>query len=273
MCATLSLARPTALIVHDEGAALDGLTRLFEGSGFDVITAVSGFRAQALLTGAREVDVVIVPWDAVHSVGGDLYRWSLQRRYNLRDGFVFLADEAPAEFDHLVAGRCLAVPIGRPPEVVRVAIAAVRRRAQLEAARDAAFEEADGTRPSLLLADDEPVLLMVMADLLTEAGYAVSRVDNGHGAIQLLETADFDAIVTDWNMDGGSGADIYRWIVQVKPWLAERVVFLADEEGDDAAVVAPGRPMFRKGQDSSALTAVLREIVRHVRGEPEPFEM
>jgi hypothetical protein len=29
--------------------------------------------------------------------------------------------------------------------------------------------------------------------------------------------------------------------------------------------------MFRKGADSHALTAVLREIVRSVRGEPEPF--
>jgi CheY-like chemotaxis protein len=273
MCATLSLARPTALIVHDDGDALDVLTRLFEASGFDVITAVSGYRAQALLEGEREVDVVIVPWDTTHSVGGDVYRWSLQRRYDLRDGFVFLAAEAPGDFDRLVAGRCLAVSLARPAEVVRVAIAAVRRRAQLEAARDAAFEEADGTRPSLLLADDEPVLLMVMADLLADAGYAVARVDNGHGAILLLETQDFDTIVTDWNMDDGNGADIYRWIVQVKPWLAERVVFLADEEGEDAAVVAPGRPMFRKGQDSSALAAVLREIVRHVRGEPEPFEM
>jgi len=271
MCATLSLARPTALVIHDQGGALDVLTRLFEASGFDVITAVSGYRAQALLEGEREVDVVIVPWDAGHSVGGDIYRWSLQRRYDLRDGFVFLAAEAPADFDRLVAGRCLAVALARPAEVVRVAIAAVRRRAQLEAARDAAFEEADGTRPTLLLADDEPVLLMVMSDLLTEAGYAVSRVDNGHGAILLLETQDFDAIVTDWNMDDGNGADIYRWVLQVKPWLAERVVFLADEEGDDAAVVAPGRPMFRKGQDSSALAAVLREIVRHVRGELEPY--
>ncbi|MBC7977915.1 MAG: response regulator, partial [Myxococcales bacterium] len=147
----------------------------------------------------------------------------------------------------------------------------VRRRAQLEAARDAAFEEADGTRPTLLLADDEPVLLMVMADLFGEAGYAVSRVDNGHGAILALEQQDFDVIVADWNMDDGNGADIYRWILQVKPWLAERVVFLADEEGEDATVVAPGRPMFRKGADSNGLAEVLRHIVRHVRGEPEPF--
>jgi CheY-like chemotaxis protein len=265
------LARPTALVIHDDGEALDVLTRLFEGAGFEVTTAVSGFRAQAHLEGERPIDVVVVPWDTAHPVGGEVYRWSLQRRYDLRDGFVFLASETPPDFDRLVAGRCLGVPLAVPSEVVRVAAAAVRRRRQLEVARDAALEEADGTRPTLLLADDEPVLLMAMAELFDEAGYAVSRVESGHGAILLLEHEDFDAIVTDWNMDDGNGADIYRWIEQVKPWLAERVVFLADEEGDHAAVVAPGRPMFRKGQDSHAMTAVLREIVRQVRGEPDPF--
>lgn len=266
-----SMARPSTLVIHDDGEALDALTQLFESAGFEVTTAISGFRAQAHLEGERPIDVVIVPWDAAHPVGGDVYRWSLQRRYDLRDAFVFLAADTPPDFDRLVAGRCLCVPPSQPGEVVWVAAAAALRRRQLEAARDAALEEADGTRPTLLLADDEPVLLVAMAELLADAGYAVSRVDSGHGAIQLLEHEDFDMIVTDWNMDDGNGADIYRWIAQVKPWLAERVVFLADEEGDHAAVVAPGRPMFRKGADSRALVTVLREIVRQVRGAPEPF--
>jgi CheY-like chemotaxis protein len=271
MYGTLSVARPTALVIHDDGETLDVLTRLFEAAGFEVTTAITGFRAQAHLEGDRRIDVVVVPWDAAHPVGGDVYRWSLQRRYDLRDGFVFLAADTPPDFDRLVAGRCLGVSPAHPSDVVRVAAAAAARRRQLEAARDAALEETDAARPTLLLADDEPVLLLAMAELLTDAGYAVSRVDSGHGAIQLLEHEDFDVVVTDWNMDDGNGADIYRWIAQVKPWLAERVVFLADEEGNHAAAVAPGRPMFRKGADSHALATVLREIVRQVRGEPEPF--
>jgi CheY-like chemotaxis protein len=258
------------LVIHDDGEALDLLTRLFEANGFEVITAVTGFRAQAHLEGARAIDVVVAPWDAAHSIGGDVYRWSLQQRYDLRDGFVFLAAELPPDFDRLVAGRCLAVPMMRAAEVIRVAAAAVRRRKQLEDAREAALEETEPGRPTLLLADDEPVLLMAMADLFSDAGYAVSRVDSGHGAILLLEHSEFDVIVSDWNMDDGSGADVYRWIAQSKPWLAERVVFLADEESEDAAVVAPGRPMFRKGQDSTELTAALREITRQSRGEPAP---
>ena len=258
------------LVIHDDGEALDLLTRLFEANGFEVITAVTGFRAQAHLEGARVIEVVVAPWDAAHPIGGDVYRWSLQQRYDLRDGFVFLAADLPPDFDRLVAGRCLAVPMVRAAEVIRVAAAAVRRRKQLEDAREAALEVTDTGRPTLLLADDEPVLLMAMADLFADAGYAVSRVDSGHGAILLLEHSEFDVIVTDWNMDDGSGADVYRWIAQSKPWLAERVVFLADEESEDAAVVAPGRPMFRKGQDSAALTAALRDIARQARGESAP---
>ena len=74
MCATLSLARPTVLVIHDDGEALDVLTRLFEAGSFEVITAVTGFRAQAHLEGDRPIDVVVVPWDAAHPYHGLGYR-------------------------------------------------------------------------------------------------------------------------------------------------------------------------------------------------------
>jgi len=255
------------LVIHDDGDSLDLLTRLFEASGFDVITAVTGFRAQAHLESERSVHVVVAPWDPTHAVGGEVYRWSLQKRYDLRAQFVFIASEVPAEFDKLVAGRCLPVTMTRPAEIIRVALAAVKRREQLEADRDVIVER-DRRKPQLLLVEDEPVLLMVMASLLEDAGYQVRKVENGHAAIKVLESEeDFDAIVTDWHMDEGSGADVYRWIARTKAWLAERVVFLSGGEGDDAGNVAPGRPMFRKGQDSVALQAVLREIVRQTRHE------
>jgi CheY-like chemotaxis protein len=264
MSATVPLDRPTVLVIHDDADALDLMTRLFEASGFDVVTAITGLRAQTHLEGDRRVDVVVAPWDTQHPVGGEVYRWSLQGRYDLRDQFVFVGSEVPAEFDQIVAGRCLAVSMARPAEIVRVAAAAVRNRIKLEAQRDALAEQ-DHTKPRLLLCDDEPILLMVMGDLLG-ATYTVTRVESGHSAIVLLENEDFDAMVLDWRMDDGSGGDVYRWIVTNKPWLAERVVFLSGWEGDDASVVAPGRPMLRKGQDSHALTSVLHEIVRQVRG-------
>lgn len=257
------------LVIHDDGESLDLMTRLFGASGFEVVTAVTGFRAQAHLEGDKPIDVVVAPWDTTRGVGGDVYRWALQRRYDLRDQFVFLGSEVPPEFDQVVAGRCLLISMSRPADVVRVAAAAVKRRTQLEATRDA-LAELGSEQPTLLLAEDEPVLLMVMGDLLTASGYAVTKVESGHAAIVLLENEDFDAILTDWYMDDGSGADLYRWILSEKPRLAERVVFLTGGEADDAMAVAPGRPVFRKGQDSHGLNAVLHEIVRQARGDGPP---
>src|SRR6185436_1957426 len=268
MRATVHPGRPTALAIHDDGDALELLARLLEGGGFEVLTAASGFDAQAHLEGARAIDVVVVPWDARNVLGGDVYRWSLRYRYDLRDQFVFLGAEVPPEFDRLVAGRCLAVSPEDPVEVVRVARAVVRRRARRDAADGELVGALDDDRPTLLLAEDDPTLLLVMGDLLAEAGYAVSRADGGRGAIERLAGDDFDAIVAAYRMGGGSGADLYRWILAEKPWLADRVVFLAGEEGTDAGAVAPGRPIFRKGADSHALADVLREIVRRARGEP-----
>lgn len=261
----MSSGGPTALVIHDDGDTLDLLTRLFEAGGFDVVTAITGFRAQAHLEGDRRIDVVVAPWDTTHTVGGEVYRWALQKRYDLRDQFVFTGADIPGELDRVVAGRCLVVSMARPAEVVRVAHAAVRRRTQLEAMRDA-MSEADTTKPRLLLADDDPMLLMVMGDLLGDA-YTVTRVESGHAAIVLLEHEEFDAILADWQMDDGSGADLYRWLEIHRPSLTQRIVFLSTNEGEDSTSVAPGRPMFRKGQDSHALTTVLNEIVRQVRGE------
>jgi len=254
-------------VIHDDGDSLDSLTRLFEASGFDVIAAVTAYRAEAHLEGDRPIDVVVAPWDTAHPVGGDVYRWTLQRRYDLRDQFVFLATEVPAEFDRVVAGRCLAVSPTLPAEVVRVAVATHRRRENLDLMRDAAFTVPDHDKPTLLVADDEPVLLMVMADLFAEAGFTVTTVESGNAAIARLDFQDFDALVVDWNMDDGSGADLFRWIANRKPWLASRVVFLSGEEGVDLSVVAPGRPLFRKGDNSAAMLAVLHEIVREARAD------
>ena len=266
MRATVSLGRPTVLVIHDDGDALDVLTRLFEGSGFDVVTAVTGFRAQAHLESDRKIDVVIAPWDYTHPVGGDVYRWSLQHRYDLRDQFVFLASDVPPEFDRIVAGRCLAVSMARPAEVVRVALATIRRAESLELMRDAAVT-VDTDKPSLLLAEDEPILLSIMSELLGELGYMVTAVESGNAAIARMDLEDFDVIVADWHMDDGNGGDMFRWLQARKPYLAGRVVFLSGDESEEVGRVAPGRPMIRKGQDSGALLTVINEIVREVRGD------
>src|SRR5262249_9798208 len=132
----------------------------------------------------------------------------------------------------------------------------------------------DSDRPSLMLVEDEPVLLAVMGELLHDAGYGVVRVESGFGAIAILENEDFDVIVSDWHMDGGDGAELYRWILSTKPHLVGRIVFLSSGEADDdASKLAPGRPLFHKGKDSQALNDVIREIARQSRASVPNLEI
>lgn len=255
--------RFTALVVHGDGEVLDTLTQWFEANGFDVITAPSGFRAQAHLEGDRPVEVVIASWDDVYPVGGELYHWVLQNRPDLRSRFVFIADDPPPEFDAVVGGRCLAVPLAAIEEIIRVASGIVRR---VRTPPRGIPVLRGPNRPSLLLADDDPLLLVAMAELFTEKGYAVSQVDSLKQATELVEFKDFDVIVADWKMHDGSAGSLYKWILKNKPHLAARVIFLSAADLDDSGPIAPGRPMFRKGQDSLQLIEVMKEIVAQVRG-------
>ncbi|HUJ58834.1 MAG TPA: response regulator [Kofleriaceae bacterium] len=252
--------RSAALVIHGDGDVLDLLTRTFEAAGFEVATAVSAFRAQTYLESGRRVDVVVAPWDAARTVGGELYRWGLGHRPDLRNRFVFLSDEVPPGFDALVGGRCLAVPATGLDELVRVANAVVRRVRTPPRGVPVVID-----RPALLVADDDPAVLAAIGEVLTGAGYAVFEVDGGRAATRALAGRDFDAIVADWQMHDGGGAELYRWIEEHKPALAARVVFLSESDDDDPSLVAPGRPMFRKGQDSRALIDMLRDIVQQAR--------
>lgn len=237
--------RITALILHADGEVLDYLTRSF--GGFDVRTALSPFRAQALLEGDRAIDVVITPWEPG---GSELYRWVLQRRPELRGKFVFVADEVPAEFDSIVRGRCLTVPLTAPAELIRVATVVARRRVPVPTP---VLGVPVLGRPTLLLVDDDPMLIDVMAGVLSDAGYTVTQADSAAAATNVLAHQDFDAIVCDTHVD------LYDWIVEHKPTLAARLVFLGEGNTDT------GRPSFRKGQDSGALIKLLGDIVTRVR--------
>lgn len=254
--------RFTALVIHGDGAALDLLQAWFESAEFDVLTAPSAFRAEAYLEGERAIEVVIASWDDTRPIGGEVYRWVLANRPDMRTRFVFVADMVPPEFDVTVAGRCLAVPLSAPEEIVRVATSMVKR--VRTPVRGVPVVRGPG-RPSLLLADDDPLLLHAMAELLTQTGYAVSQVESVKTAVELVEFRDFDVILVDWRMHDGSGVDLYKWVLKNKPKLAARVVFLSEADQDDSGPVAPGRPMFRKGNDSQALIEMLKEIVTRVR--------
>jgi DNA-binding response OmpR family regulator len=248
--------RRSILLLHHDAGLLDLLTRVFEARGFSVSLAATPMQARTILSSERELDVVVAAWDAAHHLGGEVYRWALEHRFELRDRFVFVGDEVAADFDRVVAGRCLVVPTNETSEIIRVAEATARRARQ----RPTTPPPSGSGRPRLLLADDDPALLAVMTELLTATGYDVTPVDSGNAATSALDTSDYDVILCDWHMAAGSGGHVFNWVVTFRPWLLDRIVFLTERPSDGAERIVQGRPVFPKGADSARLIETLKTI-------------
>ncbi len=85
-----------------------------------------------------------------------------------------------------------------------------------------------GAPPScrpVLVVDDEAVLLDLIADVLTDAGYQVSRAIDGAAALDAIATTEFGVVVLDKNLPGErSGLDVLRNIR--RRWPLTRVMLL-----------------------------------------------
>lgn len=68
----------------------------------------------------------------------------------------------------------------------------------------------DDVPPRVLLADDDVILLEVLAEILTEAGCTVTPVPNGRAAIERLGVEAFDVVLTDIQMPDATGVDVLR---------------------------------------------------------------
>ena len=88
----------------------------------------------------------------------------------------------------------------------------------------------------VLVVDDETELAGVMRDMLESAGYEVSVAESGLVALELLDAARFDAVVSDLRMPDMDGAVLWRHICERHPLLCNRLLFVTgDTLSPDAA--------------------------------------
>lgn len=259
------------LLVHDDGALLDVLTRAFEARGFEIAIAATEFAATSHLQSSRLIGAVVAGWFAGSGMGEAVYRWALSHRYDLRARFLFLAETPPERFEELVQGRCLLVRPDDTDELVRIAAALAENvdgESSAEAA-DLAIDWGPGGKPTLLLIEDDPLQLSWMKTLLGEMGFQITSVESHRAALARLATEDYEVILSDWYMADGSGADLYGWLLRNRPELVSRCVFMsATLPGHDFPRLAPGRPVLPKGQDAGTMVKHLRSIVAEGRRAP-----
>jgi DNA-binding response OmpR family regulator len=116
----------------------------------------------------------------------------------------------------------------------------------------------------ILVVDDSPQISKALSDLLGASGYVVRAAPSGERALQILESATFDLIITDLKMTGMTGIDLAKKVQEKVPGLP---VIILTGFGDMDSVISAlrlGVADYLKKPFSidEVLAVVEREIVR-----------
>ena len=123
--------------------------------------------------------------------------------------------------------------------------------------------ERDRSRPRVLVVDDEPVVLDLVDDVLSDRGFDVRRAQNGAQALERLQSSGFDAILIDLKMPDMSGRDLFEVIRDRHPEAAARVAFTTgdpDTVGLQRFLEASGLALLRKPFRLDEVAAVCRGL-------------
>ena len=116
---------------------------------------------------------------------------------------------------------------------------------------------------TILVIDDEPSIVRVLAQLLRRDGYRVETAANGQHALTQLHTQPYDVIVSDLHMPDLDGRAFYTLLQHQYPALCQRVIFLTGngDAADSATFLAQcGQPWLPK----PCPIAVLRRTIQQV---------
>ena len=90
-------------------------------------------------------------------------------------------------------------------------------------------DAAQSQRSRVLVVDDEAEVAELIRDMLESAGHDVAVAESGAVALELLDTARFDAIVSDLRMPDMDGAALRREVQRLHPALAARMMFITGD--------------------------------------------
>ena len=74
-------------------------------------------------------------------------------------------------------------------------------------------------KPRILILDDEKNYLLVLEALLSDAGYAVTSINDPEMALSYLEEAEVDVVITDMKMPKISGMEVLQQIKRSSPGI------------------------------------------------------
>lgn len=87
---------------------------------------------------------------------------------------------------------------------------------------------------TILVIDDDAMILMILKQTLSKAGYRVLTAGSGEEGVALLATSQADLVLTDYLMPGMSGIEVVNFIKQNQPLLP---VIMLTGHGDVALTI------------------------------------
>jgi two-component system response regulator GlrR len=123
------------------------------------------------------------------------------------------------------------------------------------------------SKPSILLVDDDPDILELVAMRLGSAGYQVQAVDSGERALAAFAAARPQLVITDLKMGGMDGLALFQEIHRKAPTLP--VIILTAHGTIPDAVAATKRGVFGflpKPFDGKLLLEQVEQALRHSVG-------
>jgi two-component system chemotaxis response regulator CheY len=88
-----------------------------------------------------------------------------------------------------------------------------------------------------LVVDDFSTMRRIIKNLLIDLGYAnVTEADDGSTALPMLQTGNYDFLITDWNMPGMPGLDLLK-AVRADPKLAKLPVLMLTAEAKREQII------------------------------------
>jgi len=118
--------------------------------------------------------------------------------------------------------------------------------------------------PVLLIEDEAAVMAYVQA-ALERNGYGVVCAESGAQGLQMLQSGNFLGVVSDMRTPGGvNGADVHAWLLQHRPELASRIVFITGDianEDTAATLRKTGAPCVEKPFRVQQFIAVVEQTM------------
>src|SRR3954468_16208369 len=118
----------------------------------------------------------------------------------------------------------------------------------------------------LLVVDDEESLRITTAAIFENEGYIVDTASSGDEAIDLMNNADYDLVLTDLHMEGGDGLSVLNQIRRQAPLTISVVLTgFASVESAIAALQEGAYDYLVKPCDIESMKHTIRRGVEHRR--------